>query len=83
MRIMRKHQQRQILELLQTIDQAQSMGLYADCQRGAQGAVEFIERIAGEGTQTVMRLVYTFQNFTKSRPVQSCTSETMKGGLVV
>ena len=58
---MRKHQQRQILELLQTIDQAQSMGLYADCQRGAQGLVEFIEHIEGEGTQTVALLVEYYE----------------------
>jgi hypothetical protein len=54
---MRKFQQRQILELLQTIDQAQAMGLFAHCQRGAQGIIEFIEHIEGEGTQTVALLV--------------------------
>jgi hypothetical protein len=58
---MRKHQQRQILELLQTIVQAQSMGMYANCQKGAQGLVEFIEQIEGEGTQTVALLVEYYE----------------------
>ena len=50
---MRKHQQRQILEFLQTIREAQSAGMYADCQDGAVVVGEFIESIAGEGTRTV------------------------------
>jgi len=50
---MRKHQQKQILEVLQTIEQAQSEGLYADCQEGAISVGEFIESIEGEGTKTV------------------------------
>ena len=53
---MRKHQQRQILELLKTIDEAQTAGLYADCQDGAIVVGEFIESIAGEGTRTVALL---------------------------
>ena len=53
---MRKHQQRNILELLNTIKEAQSAGLYADCQEGALSIGEFIEDIEGEGTQTVSYL---------------------------
>ena len=53
---MRKHQQKQILELLKTISEAQTAGLYADCQDGAIGLGGFIEQIEGEGTQTVALL---------------------------
>jgi len=53
---MRKIQQSQIMELLQTIKNAQSAGLYADCQDGALAAGEFIESIMGEGTRTVALL---------------------------
>lgn len=53
---MRKHQQRQILELLQTIREGQSAGFYADCQDGALSIGEFIESIKGKGTQTVALL---------------------------
>ena len=53
---MRKHQQRQILELLKMINDAQAEGQYADCQEGAIGIGEFIEQIEGEGTQTVALL---------------------------
>jgi len=50
---MRKHQQRQILDLLQTIGQAQSAGLYAECQESAIDIGEHIESVEGEGTLTV------------------------------
>jgi hypothetical protein len=53
---MRKQQQRKILELLRTIKQAQTAGLYADCQSGAHSVGEFIEGISGEGTRTVALL---------------------------
>lgn len=53
---MRKHQQRQILELLETIEIAQSENLFADCQDGAIAVGEFIEQIKGEGTETVALL---------------------------
>ena len=53
---MRKHQQKNILEILQTLEEAQAMGLYADCQAGALQVGEFIESIEGEGTQTVALL---------------------------
>ena len=53
---MRKRQQQQILDLLETIKEAQSEGLYADCQAGALSVGEFIENIAGEDTQTVALL---------------------------
>lgn len=55
-RIMRKHQQEQILKLLQTINLAQSKGLYADCQEGAVSIGNYIESIEGEGTETVALL---------------------------
>ncbi|NLG52728.1 MAG: hypothetical protein GX541_01965 [Clostridiales bacterium] len=50
---MRKYQQRQISDLLQTIREAQAAGLYADCQEGAVSLGMFIESIEGEGTRTV------------------------------
>ncbi|MCL2661935.1 MAG: hypothetical protein FWE83_01210 [Oscillospiraceae bacterium] len=50
---MRKHQQKQILELLETLKSLQGAGLYADCQEGAISIGEFIEELEGEGTQTV------------------------------
>jgi CDP-glycerol glycerophosphotransferase (TagB/SpsB family) len=50
---MRKHQQQQILGLIQTLREAQKAGLYADCQDGALGCVDFIDDIMGEGTKTV------------------------------
>ena len=53
---MRKFQQRQILELLRTIEEAQAAGLYASCQEGAISIGEFIESIEGEGTKTVTLL---------------------------
>jgi hypothetical protein len=53
---MRKRQQQQILDLLQTIKQAQTAGLYAECQEGARSAGEFIEGIEGEGTRAVAQI---------------------------
>jgi hypothetical protein len=53
---MRKHQQQQILDLLQTIREAQSAALYSDCQDGALSVGSFIEDIKGEGTLTVALL---------------------------
>ncbi|MCL2539055.1 MAG: hypothetical protein FWE66_01820, partial [Oscillospiraceae bacterium] len=50
---MRKHQQKRIFELVDTIRQAQAAGLLADCQSGALMAGEFIESVEGEGTKTV------------------------------
>jgi hypothetical protein len=46
---MRKHQQRQILELIQTLGEAQSIGLVARCRDCAPQIGEFIRRIEGEG----------------------------------
>jgi hypothetical protein len=43
----RKIQQQQILEILQTIKAAQSAGLYADCQEAALSVGAFIEGIEG------------------------------------
>ena len=54
--LMRRHQQRQVIELLQTLKEAQSSGMYADCQECALVVGEFIEGVAGEGTQTVVLL---------------------------
>jgi hypothetical protein len=53
---MRKQQQQQILDLLQTIREAQSSALYADCQGGALSIGSFIEDIEGEGIRTVALL---------------------------
>ena len=53
---MRKHQQRDILEILKTLKTAQNARLYADCQEGAISIGEFIESVEGEGTQTVTLL---------------------------
>ena len=53
---MRKYQQKQILEILESLGEAQEAGLFADCQDGALSIGEFIEDTAGEGTQTVALL---------------------------
>jgi hypothetical protein len=45
---MRRYQQRQILELIQTLKEAQALKLYANCQNCALHICEFIERIEGE-----------------------------------
>ena len=39
---MRKYQQQNILNVLKTIDEAQTNGLYADCRDGALAIGEFI-----------------------------------------
>ena len=53
---MRRYQQRQIADLLRTIGEAQNSGLFADCQEGALGLCDFIDRVAGKGTKTVRLL---------------------------
>lgn len=53
---MKKRHQQQILELLETIREAQTEGLYADCQDGALHIGQFIEQIEGGGTHTVVLL---------------------------
>jgi hypothetical protein len=53
---MRKHQQQQILEILETMGEAQTAKLYADCQNGAQSIAEFIDLTEGEGTRTAALL---------------------------
>jgi len=53
---MRKHQQKQILDVIQSLREAQEVELYADCQEGALSIGEFIEQIVGEDTQTVKLL---------------------------
>ena len=53
---MRKHHQRQILEMLKSIEEAQSAGSYADAQEGAYALCDFIDSIKGEGTQTAALL---------------------------
>ena len=49
---MRKLHQRQLLELLETIREAQKKGLYGDCQEGALAMIEFIDHQEGKGTRT-------------------------------
>jgi hypothetical protein len=46
---MRKPQQRQILELIQTLEEAQALKMYANCQNCALRIGEFIEHIEGKG----------------------------------
>jgi hypothetical protein len=53
---MRRYQYKKILDLLNTIEEAQSAKLYADCQECAIVIGEYIEDIVGEGTQTVTML---------------------------
>lgn len=53
---MRKKHQLQILELLETIKEAQAASLYADCQDGAVAIAEFIDDIKGEGMHTAALL---------------------------
>lgn len=53
---MKKQQQRQILEMLETLNEAQTAGLYAGCQDAAISISNFIINIEGEGTQTVALL---------------------------
>lgn len=48
---MRKNQQRQILQLIHTIHEAQAAGLYGDCQDGAIALSEFIDSIEGENSE--------------------------------
>ena len=54
--IMRKHHLQQIQDILQTINQAQQAGLYADCQEGAYSICDFIDIFKNEGTKTVSLL---------------------------
>lgn len=53
---MRKYHYKQMLDLLQVIEQAQAQGLFADCQDGAIAVGNFVEKLVGEGTQTVSLL---------------------------
>ncbi|MFC4303424.1 hypothetical protein [Cohnella boryungensis] len=64
---MRKHQQQQVVESLNTLEEAHDelarqtdanaiVGLLGDCQEFALKIGEFIERIEGEGTRTVALL---------------------------
>ena len=53
---MRRYQQKQILEVLGSIAEAQSLGRHADCQDGVDALCTFINEICGEGTQTVALL---------------------------
>ena len=47
---MRKFQQENILEVLDTFIEAQANGYYADCQESAIAIGEFIEDVKGDGT---------------------------------
>ena len=55
----RKRHYKQILQMLNTMRQAQSAGLYGDCQAGALSLCDFIEKFYNEdiGTDTVQFLV--------------------------
>jgi len=50
---MKRYQQRKMLMLVQTIKQAQSAGLYADCEIGMQSISEFIKKNKGEKNITL------------------------------
>jgi hypothetical protein len=68
--VMRKHHQKQILELLHTLCEAHTeirrllsagqtdaaIGLLSDCQEVAARIGDFVDRLAGEGTRTVAHL---------------------------
>jgi len=51
---MRKHQQKQILELIETLNEAQAAGLYAQAQEGAVAICGFIDEIEGQGTHVAV-----------------------------
>ena len=53
---MRKFEQRRIIDMIRTLGDMQQTGAYAECQDGALEVGEYIEQIAGEGTQTVSLL---------------------------
>ena len=53
---MRKHQQKQILELLKTIEEVQAAGEYSDCREAAMHIGEFVKSLEGEGTKTTALL---------------------------
>jgi hypothetical protein len=55
---MRKHQQHQILELIQTLGEAQSLGMLASCRDCARQISGFIQHIEGEngGARTIALL---------------------------
>ncbi|MCL2575613.1 MAG: CDP-glycerol glycerophosphotransferase family protein [Defluviitaleaceae bacterium] len=54
---MRKCHQRQILELIKTIKNAQDGKMYAECQEGALYLCDFIDEVFGEGSEVVALLV--------------------------
>ncbi|MCL2188042.1 MAG: hypothetical protein FWC16_03205 [Defluviitaleaceae bacterium] len=54
---MRKFHKNQIIEMLATIRQAQSVGQYALCQDAALSLCDFIDNLKGEGTETVALLI--------------------------
>ena len=62
---MRKRQQKQILELIETLREAQSAGMYADAQECALIIGEFIENLEGEGTKTVELLEEYYETLYK------------------
>jgi len=53
---MRRHQQQQILDILETIGEAQEAKLYADCEYGARSVAGFIDENEREGTRTAALL---------------------------
>lgn len=50
---MRKQHQKQILELLESIRQAQSAKMYSECQEAAESLITFIAGISDKGQKTV------------------------------
>ena len=53
---MRKHQHKQLIEILETIGEAQNAKMYADARYGAVALSDFIEQQMGEGTKIVKLL---------------------------
>ncbi|MCL1995351.1 MAG: hypothetical protein FWG63_04005 [Defluviitaleaceae bacterium] len=53
---MRKFHKQQILEIIETLYQAQEEKLYADCQDTALSLCDYIDNLAGPGTQVVSML---------------------------
>jgi hypothetical protein len=59
----RKHQQKQIFELIETLRDAQSAGLYADCQSGAETVGAFIENIEGADSPRIAGTVALLEEY--------------------
>ena len=53
---MRKQQQKQVIELIETLREAQSAGLYAEAREGALAVCGFIDKFEGEKTRATTLL---------------------------